>query len=132
MPEVSRAPLGPSAGAAVTDPEYRVMLPPCRRFANHEHASRRCSDCRVDPVDQPLVGQLVHDTLPIYWSRLRARRALLGGTQTECKRFRTDAVRDHSRSRTSTDRMVGRCRAISCQLSPSSVLANIEPLFVPK
>ncbi len=35
-------------------------------------------------------------------------------------------------SSTSTARIVGRCRAISCQLSPSSKLANTEPLLVPK
>ena len=37
-----------------------------------------------------------------------------------------------ARSSTSTARMVGRWRAISCQLSPSSQLAKTEPLFVPK
>jgi hypothetical protein len=36
------------------------------------------------------------------------------------------------RSSASTASIVGKCRAISCQFSPSSKLANTEPLFVPK
>jgi|SRR6185437_8490014 len=38
----------------------------------------------------------------------------------------------YRRSNTSMLRMVGRCRAISCQLSPSSALEKTEPLLVPK
>jgi hypothetical protein len=38
----------------------------------------------------------------------------------------------YRRSRASMLRMVGRCRAISFQRSPSSRLANTEPLLVPK
>jgi hypothetical protein len=38
----------------------------------------------------------------------------------------------YRRSSASMLRMVGRCRAISCQRSPSSRLAKTEPLLVPK
>lgn len=38
----------------------------------------------------------------------------------------------YARSKTSTASTVGKWRAISCQVSPSSRLAKTEPEFVPK
>jgi hypothetical protein len=46
--------------------------------------------------------------------------------------FARFAILDYPQSSASMLRIVGRCRAISRQLSPSSGLANTEPLFVPK
>jgi hypothetical protein len=47
-------------------------------------------------------------------------------------RPRRSAILDYPQSSASMLRIVGRCRAISPQLSPSSRLANTEPLLVPK
>jgi hypothetical protein len=46
--------------------------------------------------------------------------------------FAPFAILDYPQSSASMLRIVGRCCAISCQLSPSSRLANTEPLLVPK
>ena len=46
--------------------------------------------------------------------------------------FAPFAILDYPQSSASMLRIVGRCRAISCQFSPSSRLAKTEPLLVPK
>src|SRR5262249_16551036 len=46
--------------------------------------------------------------------------------------FASFAILDYPQSSASMLRIVGRCRPISRQLSPSSGLANTEPLLVPK
>jgi hypothetical protein len=51
---------------------------------------------------------------------------------TSPPQFAPFAILDYPQSSASMLRIVGRCRAISCQFSPSSRLAKTEPLLVPK
>ena len=81
--------------------------------------------CGIEPGEPLGVGAVERDDGEACDSHVHHRRHDSG-------RSAPGYAADQARSRTSTERIVGRWRAISDQVSPSSALAKTDPEFVPK